>query len=112
MIRTKNPSSEFMFLNNSGLKTIAPVNTRIYVNLSDNGRGYVEVNGRIDRQTHAAEPATESTQEIPASYEEIGWVRVPNGKIAANDADLLNKAHLLVIESLASMNEVEFEIYY
>lgn len=98
------PNLKFSFIQGNGIEAIAPTNTEIYVHFADNGKGKIEVHGKILRIDQ------EQTEEQPKITSEIGWIR-PGVELRADDSSLFTNGHEVVINKLKETNpEVVFSI--
>lgn len=98
------PNSNFNFIQGNEIQANAPANCEIYVHFADNGKGKMQIHGKILRIDQ------EQNETHEKQTTEIGWVR-PEVEFPANDADLFNKGHQSVIDKIKEINpEVEFEI--
>lgn len=101
MIKT---DSKFIFIQGNEIEAIAPVNSEIYVHFADNGKGKIEIHGKILKVNQ------EETESQPKLTTEIGWVR-SGVEFPANEIDLFTKGHEAVIDKLLEINsEVNFFI--
>lgn len=97
-------NSKFSFIQGNGIEAIAPTNTEIYVHFADNGKGKIEIHGKILKVDQ------EQTEEQPKITSEIGWVRT-GVELRADDKDLFTKGHEAIINKLLENNqEVIFQI--
>lgn len=97
-------NSKFNFILGNGIEAIAPASSEIYVHFADNGKGQIEIHGKILKVDQ------EETESQPKQTSEIGWVR-PGTQFRADDKDLFQKGHEAVINKLIETNpSVEFSI--
>lgn len=97
-------NSKFIFIQGNGIEAIAPASSEIYVHFADNGKGKIEIHGKI---LNVDQVETESQPKLTT---EIGWVR-PGVEFPANDVELFSKGHNAVINKIQETNpEVIFSI--
>lgn len=96
-IVTKN-GVKFSFINEQGLETIAPIDVKVYVHVSDNGDGTHTINGKIIKEN-----------EEGVVIKEYGWIRTSES-LPSNTEKLLEQAHTIILTELQKVNNnVEFE---
>lgn len=87
---------KFSFIAENGLETIAPLDSEVYVHVTDGGNGTHSVNGRVQKKTETG-------------VQELGWVRTSES-LPSNTTDLLLAAEAIVISKLVELNpKVIFE---
>ena len=84
-IKTKS-GVKFSFIADNGLETIAPIDSQIYVHVTDNGNGTHAINGKVIKEN-----------------QELGWVRTTE-TLPSNTEKLLEAAHVIVTSELVKLN--------
>lgn len=96
-IKTKS-GNKFTFITDNGLEAVAPLESDIYVHITDNGNGTHSAYGKVRKPTENGK-------------QELGFHRGEVPVFASNTADLFAKAHQALATQMADFNpNVEFEI--